>query len=352
MLYLTLLLCFFLSLIITPSVKKLAFSVGATDNPNQRKVHTKTMPRLGGLAVFISFFAGMLIIGPIHQYCNYILFGSIIIILTGIIDDIIELSPKMKLLGQLIPAGTVLYGGLHIDFISLPFGMKLEFGWMSIPITLLWIIGITNSINLIDGLDGLASGVSAIALLSISGMAVLMNDWYVSSVGFILLASILGFLPYNFHPATIFLGDSGSLFLGYMIAVLSLLGFKNVTFISFIVPIVILGVPISDTLFAIIRRVTTNKPFSAPDKYHLHHCLLHIGFSHRQTVLIIYIMAVFFGAIGVIITKSNLRGTYIFIGILILMLELFAEKIGWVGKEFKPLLKIAQLFRLSPGKNE
>ena len=186
-----------------------------------------------------------------------------------------ELSAKYKLMGQLAAAFTVVFlGDLQVIFINLPFGGHLEFGYLSIPFTILWIVGITNAINLIDGLDGLAAGVSSIALVTISGMALIQGNLFVVAVGTIVLMGTLGFLYYNFHPASIFMGDTGALFLGFIISVLSLLGYKNVTFISFIIPVIILGVPISDTFFAIMRRIINNQPLSAPDKSHLHHCLL------------------------------------------------------------------------------
>ena len=288
MILLTLVLCFLLSVSITPLVKKLAIAIGAIDKPDPRKVHQKIMPRLGGLAIYISFIIGFLALGLMNRETLPIIIGCTIIIITGILDDKFTLSAKVKLLGQIVAAIVVVMNGVVIEFINLPFGGMLEFGIFSIPITILWIVGITNAVNLIDGLDGLAAGVSSIALITISGMAFLKGDLFTFSLGIILLGSTLGFLVHNFYPAKIFMGDTGALFLGYMISILSLLGFKNVTMLSLIVPIIILGVPISDTFFAIIRRFLNRSPISAPDKSHLHHCLLRSGFSHRQTVLLIY----------------------------------------------------------------
>lgn len=340
MLYLTLIICFIVSIIATPLVKKLAFKIGATDKPNQRKVHQKIMPRIGGLAIYISFIIGFVILRPDNAYDFPIIIGSIIIVLTGFLDDLVELSPKVKLLGQLIAATIVVLGGVQVEYINLPFGSQLEFGYFSIPLTILWIVGITNAINLIDGLDGLAAGVSAIALITISWMAIIKGDAFVTGMGLILLGSILGFLLYNFHPAKIFMGDTGALFLGYMISVLSLLGFKNVTAISFIIPVIILGVPISDTFFAIIRRIVNKKPLSAPDKSHLHHCLLRLGYSHRQTVLMIYGMSAIFGVAAIIFSKATMWGSLLLIAVLLLVIELFVEKIGLVGKDYRPILKM------------
>lgn len=338
MIFLTLFICFMLTILLTPLIKKLAIRIGAVDKPNQRKVHMKVMPRLGGLAIYISFIAGMLLLQPDSPHSLPILLGSLIIVLTGIIDDIRELSPRVKLMGQLAAALVVVLSGIHVEFINLPFGGQLEFGIFSIPLTILWIVGVTNAINLIDGLDGLAAGVSSIALLTISGMAIIMGDAYVTVLGLILMASTIAFLFYNFYPAKIFMGDTGALFLGYMISVLSLLGFKNVTFISLIIPALILGVPISDTFFAIIRRLVHKQPLSAPDKSHLHHCLLRLGFSHRQVVLIIYAIAAMFSLAAFIFSMATLWGSLIFIGVILITIEIFVESIGLVGKDYKPLL--------------
>lgn len=339
--YMTLILCFICSILITPMVKKLAFRLGATDRPNDRKVHAKIMPRMGGLVIYISFILGLIITQPSSPHNLGIILGSVIIVLTGILDDIYELSARVKLVSQIIAALIVVQvGGVQVSFINLPFGEMLEFGPMSIPITIFWIVGVTNAINLIDGLDGLAAGVSAIALFAISGMAIIMNDFYVMTVGFILLVSTLGFLKYNFYPAKIFMGDTGALFLGYMIAVLSLLGFKGVTFISFIIPIIILGVPMTDTVFAIVRRLVKKTPISAPDKSHLHHCFLNLGFTHRQTVLMIYAISALFALAALIFSLTTMWGSLLIITIILLSIELIVESVGLVDKNYRPLLNM------------
>lgn len=351
MLFLTLIFCFILSLSLTPLIMKMAFKIGATDQPNQRKVHVSLMPRLGGLAIYISFVVGFLILRPVDPTASSILLASTLIVIIGVLDDMLELSAKYKLIGQIGAALIVVFlGDVQVLFINLPFGGKFEFGFFSIPFTILWIVGITNAINLIDGLDGLAAGVSSIALITISGMAIIMGNVFVLTVGSIVLVSTLGFLYYNFHPAKIFMGDTGALFLGFMISVLSLLGYKNVTFISFIVPVIILCVPISDTFFAILRRVINKKPLSAPDKSHLHHCLLRLGYTHRQTVLIIYAMAAFFGMTAVVFSQAKLWGGYLLIIVLVLLIELFAETVGLVGRDYRPLLKVLKTLRISTNK--
>ncbi|KGX93938.1 UDP-phosphate N-acetylglucosaminyl 1-phosphate transferase [Pontibacillus halophilus JSM 076056 = DSM 19796] len=349
--YKALLFCFIASVLITPLVKKLAIKIGAVDQPNYRKVHQKLMPRLGGLAIFISFLFGIFLFFPeynpvLKSQSWTLIIGSFIIIATGVLDDIRELSPKVKLSGQILAALVVVLGGIKVEFINLPFDLGvIEFGWMSIPITLIWILAITNSINLIDGLDGLSAGVSAIALLTISGMAVTMGNPFVVLVGSIMLGSTLGFLLYNFFPAKIFMGDTGALFLGYMISVLSLLGFKNVTLFSFIIPMLILGVPISDTLFAIVRRFVQRKPLSSPDKSHLHHCLLRLGYSHPQAVLVIYSIAALFSLAAVIFSQATMWGSFLVLLMVLFLVEMIVEVTGLVSQNYKPILNLMKSHR-------
>jgi len=343
MLAVTLAICFALSIGLTPIIIKIAKQLGATDKPNYRKVHKEAIPSLGGAAIFISFMVGILILRPEETFHMAFIIGAFIIFVTGLLDDIYDLKPMYKLTGQLLAALTIVFlGDIQVNFVNLPFGTTLEFGILSIPITILWIVGVTNAINLIDGLDGLAAGVSSIALISIAGMAYIMSDAYVLIIALLLLVSTVGFLFFNFHPAKIFMGDTGALFLGYMIAVLSLMGFKNVTFISFIIPILILGVPLSDTFFAIIRRLINKQPLSAPDKSHFHHCLLNLGFSHSQTVLIIYAISALFGLSAFIFSLTTVWGSILLITIVILLIELGVEKIGLVNNRYKPLLRFVK----------
>ncbi len=347
MLYLTLVLAFVASILLTPVVKAIAFRVGAVDRPNYRKVHARIMPRLGGLAIFGAFLIAYFILQPVDPEspltAPFIIGGAVMIIITGVLDDMFEITAKAKLLGQFVAAGIVVYGGLQIEFINLPFGGVLDFGYFSIPLTILWIIGITNAINLIDGLDGLAAGVSTIALITLSGMALMKGDMFVFSMAAILAASSAGFLIYNFHPAKIFMGDTGALFLGYMISVLALLGFKNITVISLIIPVIMLGVPISDTFFAIVRRWRLKQPLSAPDKSHLHHCLLNVGFTHRQTVLIIYALAAMFGLAALIFSQATVWGAILLIAVMLVAIELFVEAVGLAGKNYRPLINFVRM---------
>ncbi|MEG0258839.1 MAG: MraY family glycosyltransferase [Lysinibacillus sp.] len=355
MLYVSLIAAFVASILLTPLVKRLAFRIGAVDAPNYRKVHARIMPRLGGLAIFLAFLIGVAILYPFlisvppENTSEYsllaIIIGALIIVLTGVVDDMREISAKAKMLGQLIAALIIVFvGGIQIDNINLPFGGVLDFGFLSIPLTILWIVGITNAINLIDGLDGLAAGVSSIALITLAGMAFIMSNMFVLAIAAILAAATIGFLFYNFHPAKIFMGDTGALFLGFMIAVLSLLGFKNLTMISFVIPVIMLGIPISDTFFAIVRRLRMKQKWSDPDKSHLHHRLLDMGFTHRQTVLLIYGIAVMFGLAAVIFSMAKVWGALLLITVILIAVEIFVEIIGLAGKNYKPLLNFVRIF--------
>lgn len=346
MAYLTLLITFVTAIIVTPIVIKLSFKFGATDKPDKRKVHQKEMPRIGGVAIYIAFLVGCYVVRPIGLYYIPILIGSFIIFFTGLVDDLYNIRPRYKLLGQLLATAVVVIGGgLELEFVNLPFGGELHLGMLSIPITFFWIVGITNALNLIDGLDGLAAGVSFIVLVTMASLAATMGNWFVFAMCLALIGSTSGFLVFNFYPAKIFMGDSGSLLLGFMIAVLSLLGFKNATVISFIVPMLILGVPIADTLFAIIRRVRERKPISAPDKSHLHHCLLQLGYSHRQTVLMIYGISAVFGVLAVVFSKTNLIGAITLLAVVLTAVEIFAERIGLIHENYRPILNIIKSIR-------
>ncbi|MEK4424115.1 glycosyltransferase family 4 protein [Solibacillus sp. FSL K6-1523] len=349
MIYVSLIVAFLASILLTPLVKRLAIRIGAVDAPNYRKVHARIMPRLGGLAIYGAFMIGIILLKVVTDfqspYLYAILIAASIIVLTGVIDDMRELSAKAKLLGQIVAACIVVFaGGIHIELVNLPFGGVLSFGWLGIPLTIIWIVGITNAINLIDGLDGLAAGVSTIALITMAATAMLLGDGIVIAMASILAAATIGFLFFNFHPAKIFMGDTGALFLGFMISVIALLGFKNVTVIAFVIPVIMLGVPISDTFFAIVRRFRMKQKWSDPDKSHLHHRLLDLGFSHRQTVLLIYAMASMFGLVAIIFSMASVWGAILIITVLLVAIELLVEIIGLAGKNYKPLLNLVRIF--------
>ena len=312
------------SCLCVPIVKKIAIHVNALDIPNERKVHKKPMPRLGGLAIFFAFLLGYICFGDMTMQMNSILIGSFIILLTGIIDDINPLSAKDKLIGQVLSALVIVfYGEILLNNITF-FGLSVEFGVLSYPITLLFIIACMNIINLIDGLDGLASGISSIFFITI----IIICCFQGRTIGLdytltlIMLGSTLGFLIHNFYPAKIFLGDSGAMFLGFIISVISLLGFKGTILTSVFVPLLILAVPILDTFFAILRRFFHHKKISDADKLHLHHQLLGMKFSHRNTVLIIYGVNILFAVASIFFFLGEKVNLYIRIGVYVLLFVL------------------------------
>ena len=289
---------FLFVLAIIPFIKKVAIHVGAMDIPNARKVHKVPIPRLGGLGIYMGFLLGYVLFGVMSLKMNAILIGSFIIIVTGIVDDIKPIPAKIKLLFQILAASVVaFYGKILLQDLS-AFGFYINFGNFSYLITIIFIVAIINCINLIDGLDGLAAGLSSIYFITIGIVIVGWKHTFGldAIITFIMLGSTLGFLCHNFNPAKIFMGDSGSMFLGYVIAVIALLGFKNVTLTTLLVPICLLAVPILDTLFAMLRRIVNKKPMFEPDKQHLHHQLLNLNLSHRNVVLVIYALDILFAS--------------------------------------------------------
>jgi len=341
---LTIGITFVFTVLFVPVVGKIANFLGAIDIPNARKVHKKPIPRLGGLGIYAGFLLGYMIFGEQSIQMNAVLIGSIIIIITGIFDDLKPIPARYKFLGQIAGAAVIpLYGGIVLKDIS-AFGVSINFGILAYPVTILFIVSIINCINLIDGLDGLSAGISSIYFVTIGIIAILLHN----STGldviltFIMLGSTLGYLWHNFYPAKIFMGDSGSMFLGYIISVIALLGFKNITLTSFIVPVLLLAIPIMDTLFAILRRTINHKPIGMPDKSHLHHQLLNMKFSQRKTVLIIYLVDILFASASIIyalgnkLLGSNIYGIIIYAILFILTIVLILKTdiiVDWSKKK-------------------
>ena len=344
-----------LSAIATPLVRFLAFKIGAVDNPNARRINKVPMPTAGGLAVFIAFAVSVLFFLPgiikhlnvngvyIHYVLPLVLAGGIIIV-TGLIDDIKELKPLPKLSGILIAATIIwLWTDFRFDDFKIPFGGPLIHfpSWVSFFLTVLWIVAITNAVNLIDGLDGLVSGVSIISLTTMGIVSYFFlhdSNIFLSLTIFILVVSIAGFLPYNYHPAIIYLGDTGALFIGFMIGVLSLQGLKNSTAVAVVTPMIILGVPITDTVVAIIRRHLSGKKFYEADRMHLHHRLLSMGLTHRGTVLVIYAISFIFSLTSLLLNVSSRLGGVLLMVFLLLGVLILSEMVGIFGENRTPLL--------------
>lgn len=303
---------------VTPRVKDLAIKVGALDAPDARKVHTRPIPRMGGLAIYAAFVLAVLASMYVSHEVMGLLVGGTVILIVGIIDDLKPLPARVKLLGQIVAASVLVMFDIRIEWLTNPFGDMLYVEYLSIPITILWVVGLTNTVNLIDGLDGLAAGVSTIASVTILLVALQQNFWTVAVLTAALAGSALGFLQHNFNPAKIFMGDTGSMFLGYMLAAISILGaVKSAATIALIVPIVALGLPILDTAFAIIRRYMSGRPIFKPDKGHLHHRLLEMGLTQKQAVLLMYVISGCLGLSAIALTEVNKSlGAFIVIALL------------------------------------
>lgn len=322
-----------ISFIATPIIIKIAPLIGAMDIPkDERRVHSKPMPLLGGVAMYIATMAAILFFLPLTKTLISIIIGGTIIFLSGLKDDLKGTTPKEKMFYQLLASVIVVWGGVQVDFITNPFessGTILYLSWIGIPITIFWIVGITNTLNLIDGLDGLAAGVALISSISFVLVASKFGSTSIGILAAIIAGATIGFLPFNFNPAKIFMGDTGALFLGFMLAIVSIEGvMKSVATIAMIVPIIILGVPIFDTTFAIFRRLLSGKNIMAADKSHLHHRLLNKGFSQKQTVLILYGISAVFGLFAVLVSKANSTQAVYLSVILFVIAIIFALKMG------------------------
>ena len=298
-------LAFGLAFALTPLCRKLAFRIGALDYPGARKVHRQAMPLLGGLAIYLSFWAvsAPLLLPEGGGQLQGLFWGSTLILLLGIYDDLKGLSYKVKLAGQFAAAFILLAYNIKIEFITLPFQEITFLGYFVIPLTLFWVVGLTNAVNLIDGVDGLATGVSAIAAIVM--FALTWGEFPLIPVLTLILAgAALGFLPHNFSPARIFLGDTGSLFLGFLLAGFSIMGVtKQATLTTLIIPVIIFGLPITDTFYAIWRRFRNGQPIFKADKGHIHHRLLDVGLTTRQTVMILYFCSIYFGAAAIVFNR-------------------------------------------------
>ena len=309
-----------ISFIMTPIVIRIAHRFGAIDVPkDERRMHNKPMPLWGGIAIFTGFFVTMFIFSNFEKSKLIGLFiASVVVLITGMMDDIKPLGAKSKLLMQIIAAIILVKSGFEITFFTNFFGDSdlIYLANFALPVSVIWIVGVTNTVNLIDGLDGLAAGISAIAAVTLSYMAILNSRYDVALMTIILAGSSIGFLPFNFNPAKIFMGDAGALFLGLVLSAISIEGaLKGATAITVVVPILALGVPIFDTAFAILRRLVNKRPIMEADKGHLHHRLMSIGLGQKKTVLSMYLISALLGAGAIALLKQN----WIHAGILLVL---------------------------------
>ena len=309
----------------TPIVKRIALRFGVVSEENDaRRMHHHTIPRMGGLAIFLGFVAALLVF-----YSNQmtpelwgVLLGAVVLIVLGVVDDKYALNPWIKLVIQFFAALIPTLFGVQFDRIMNIFGgpnVYIDFGWLAYPITVIWIMGLINAVNWIDGLDGLAAGISCISALSMFLVSLIIGDPLVAGVLIVLAGACMGFLPYNMNPAKIFMGDTGSMFLGYMLAVMSILGmFKFYAIVSFAVPFLVVGLPLFDSVFTIVRRLFNGKsPFYA-DRGHIHHRLIDLGLNTKQAVMILYLVSGALGITAVVLTSSGEFRAMMFVIILIL----------------------------------
>jgi UDP-GlcNAc:undecaprenyl-phosphate GlcNAc-1-phosphate transferase len=326
------LISFALTLLLTPLAGKLAFRLGAVDRPSKRKIHKNIIPRFGGLSIFVSFVISVIIALLLVKSFGIklsggdtlglygILLGGSLIALLGFFDDLKGMPALAKLAGQIVASGVAVYFGAQILFISTPFSKILMLGAWAVPITVIWMVSITNAINLIDGLDGLASGITMIAAATLFVVSIKMGQMDSAILLAALIGTSAGFLRYNFFPASIFLGDSGSLFFGFMLACASIVGvLKSTLVIALVIPIVVLGIPIYDTATAIIRRAMTGHPIFEADKKHLHHRLLKAGFNQRQVVILIFVACIILAVAALAAAVFENYPTLIFLSIIVVL---------------------------------
>ena len=308
-----------IALVTTPVVRSLAFKMRAVDVPkDNRRMHNHPIPRMGGLAIFLGFLFSVLIFVPLTDELRGMLLGAVVIVVLGVLDDIYALPAMPKFLVQIGAALIAVLQGNVITHLSNPNLFSASPIWnlgvLSIPFSVLWIVAITNAVNLIDGLDGLACGVSAISSMTLLVIALTVSEPQVALLMAALAGACLGFLPYNLNPAKIFMGDTGSTFLGYVLAVVSIQGlFKYATIISFAVPFLLMGLPIFDTCFAILRRVSHGQSPMAPDRGHIHHRLIDMGLSQKQAVAVLYVISAILGLSAVVLTTSGVTKAMLFL---------------------------------------
>ena len=331
---------FVISLCLVPVCKKIGFALGIYALENARTVHHGKIVRMGGVAIYIAFLVSLALLWKADDSLNGILIGSSVVFIGALLDDIYDLPPKVKLLFQV--SGTIIamaVGNIYLtDFHILSFDISNSI--ITKIISFFWIVGITNAINLIDGLDGLSSGITSIVTLTIGLLGFFMGRRDICILALCLSGSILGFLPYNFHPASIFVGDCGAQFMGFTVACMSLLGFKTTALITLGLPILVLFIPISDTLIAIIRRKLKGQRIMEADKGHLHHILMiKLKLGHKRTVVILYIVCLLFALSAILTYFDPLAGIKVIL-VLLLLADLFIEYTGMINPKWHTILSI------------
>lgn len=324
-------IAFVIALLTTPFARRLAIKFHAVDFPRARGMNKEPVPRMGGLAIVLGFVCAVVVVSPFVDGLDYtqfagFLLGALIIVVVGMLDDVYELGPKIKLFMQVMTGVVVVATGTELDFIMWPFWQYIK--PFSGIITIIWIVGLINAVNLIDGLDGLAAGVTSIASICLMVLCIVSGSEVAVVLTATLAGSCLGFLPRNFSPAEVYMGDTGSTFLGYVLAVCSCIGvFKSYAILSIVLSVLAMALPICDTAFAMIRRALSGKPIMMADRGHLHHRLVDAGYTNKQAVIILYGLSAVSALIAVLIAVQDLRATIIvFFFFIILLLMLFVYK--------------------------
>ena len=324
----------------TPVLIKIGLKYGFVDKINQRKIHSGAIPRIGGIGIALGTLFPLFLLYFYNNFVSRTLFGStenIVVIvygglsisLLGLFDDIKGVSAKLKLLFQVVLAIIAIYCGFSIDAMSTPWGV-VQLGWVGHLITVLWIVGIINAFNLIDGMDGLSSGVSFFACITIMSLSIVNGYMFVALVSAALAGAVVGFLVYNFNPAKIFMGDAGSMFIGYLLAVLSLKNqSKGHTIVSLLVPIIAMGLPILDTTLAFLRRLLRNQSIFSADKQHIHHILLSKGINQRKVVLMLYGISIVFTLLAMLLIFQKDIEAFLVIIVFSIVVFVIVSKLGY-----------------------
>ncbi|MCD6083215.1 undecaprenyl/decaprenyl-phosphate alpha-N-acetylglucosaminyl 1-phosphate transferase [Candidatus Aerophobetes bacterium] len=334
------------SLFLTPQVRRLALRFHIIEKSDSRKVHKRVITCLGGVAIYLAFIIGLIcgyflipktLISSYLHYSAALISGGTIIFILGVYDDIKEANARTKISWQVIAAFvTISVFNIRITYFTLPVLGRVELGILSIPFTLMWVMGITNAINWIDGLDGLAAGVSSIACIALSIISWRGGGMICGFITIALLGSILGFLRYNFYPAKVFMGDGGSNFLGFILANVAIIGsLKSATLASLAVPILILGIPVFDTLFSVLRRIYLKRSPIMPDRDHLHFRLIKLGFSHQQSVLIIYLVSLILSICAILLSESSSLTSLSLVVLVVGFLGIIAWRAGLLSISFR-----------------
>ena len=351
-LFYILLTALFVVLILIPPITRLAITLDKVDLPDARKIHSGKIPRLAGIAIFLGVLFSILLFCDIDRPVRGFLAGGVIIFATGLYDDLIGLRPRWKLLGEILAALTaVLIGDVALSNLGNLVGTgNIELGWLAIPFTVLGIVGVTNAINLLDGLDGLAGGVSAIAAVALAILAYMVGNQQLLFLIVALLGALLGFLKFNTYPARIFMGDSGSLFIGYSLALFAVILCRgNTSHISAVTPLLILVLPIIDTLIVMVCRWRSGLALSSPDNRHIHHRLLGVGFGHKATVIIIYSLSYLMAIVAIGVSRLPDYQQLALLVPIVLLLALLHRYINPQMLDSLPFLRSDASLRQSPG---